>query len=192
MSDHAHTPGDSQAAPGDLERVRQFINTLDLESGEDELAGPEQASAWLKQNRLLHPDDTPLSRSEWDRIIHAREALRSLLRTHGGERLDPAALELLDREARRGFLLVRFSEDDDFELEPGVEGLDGALARIFATVHTAAIDGSWPLLKICGNDGCRWAFFDHSRNHSGVWCSMASCGNRMKARAYRERKANTS
>ena len=38
-----------------------------------------------------------------------------------------------------------------------------------------------------GNPDCRWAFYDGSKNRSGRWCDMASCGNRMKARAFRER-----
>ena len=32
-----------------------------------------------------------------------------------------------------------------------------------------------------------WAFYDHSRNRSGTWCEMGKCGNRAKARRWRER-----
>ena len=32
-----------------------------------------------------------------------------------------------------------------------------------------------------------WAFYDRSKNRSGRWCSMDSCGNVEKARAFRER-----
>jgi predicted RNA-binding Zn ribbon-like protein len=65
--------------------------------------------------------------------------------------------------------------------------VDAALAELLATVTTAAADGSWQRLKACADDGCRWAFYDTSRNRSGRWCSMAVCGNQQKARAYRER-----
>ncbi len=42
-------------------------------------------------------------------------------------------------------------------------------------------------LKICPN--CNWLFLDRSRNASRVWCDMAVCGNRHKAkRHYRRRK----
>jgi predicted RNA-binding Zn ribbon-like protein len=46
-------------------------------------------------------------------------------------------------------------------------------------------------LKICTNDECQWAFYDHSRNRSGAWCTMAVCGNRMKGRAFRRRQAES-
>jgi predicted RNA-binding Zn ribbon-like protein len=49
--------------------------------------------------------------------------------------------------------------------------------------------GTFERLKICRNDECQWAFYDHSRNRSGVWCTMAVCGNRMKGRAFRTRHA---
>ena len=52
---------------------------------------------------------------------------------------------------------------------------------------TAQADGTWHRLKACADDGCRWAFYDHSKNRRGRWCSMAVCGNQHKARAYRER-----
>jgi predicted RNA-binding Zn ribbon-like protein len=42
--------------------------------------------------------------------------------------------------------------------------------------------------KACRNDRCRWVFFDASKNRSSTWCSMASCGSRIKARTYRQRR----
>ncbi|MEX2032805.1 MAG: CGNR zinc finger domain-containing protein, partial [Dehalococcoidia bacterium] len=40
----------------------------------------------------------------------------------------------------------------------------------------------------CRGDDCHWAFFDRSKNRSRVWCDMAACGARSKARTYRERQ----
>jgi len=50
-------------------------------------------------------------------------------------------------------------------------------------------DGSWQRLKACRSETCRWAFIDNARNHSRLWCDMATCGNRAKARAFRSRSA---
>lgn len=45
-------------------------------------------------------------------------------------------------------------------------------------------------LRICPN--CRWLFIDRSRNGSRLWCDMAVCGNRQKAkRHYNRRKEET-
>jgi predicted RNA-binding Zn ribbon-like protein len=72
---------------------------------------------------------------------------------------------------------------------PYVEGVDGSLFRILATVHSAMTDGSWFRLKACRRSICRWAFYDRSRNRSGSWCAMATCGNREKTRGYYQRRA---
>jgi predicted RNA-binding Zn ribbon-like protein len=68
------------------------------------------------------------------------------------------------------------------------QGLDRALGDVLADVAAAMGDGSWPRLKACLADDCRWAFVDRSRNASRRWCDMRVCGNRQKARAFRARR----
>ncbi len=63
----------------------------------------------------------------------------------------------------------------------------GALAQLMAAATTSRIKGSWPRLKMCPAEECRWAFYDTSRNRSKRWCSMEVCGNRNKVRAFRDR-----
>ncbi|MBT1159790.1 CGNR zinc finger domain-containing protein [Aminobacter anthyllidis] len=41
-------------------------------------------------------------------------------------------------------------------------------------------------LRICPN--CNWLFVDRSRNGSRLWCDMAVCGNRQKARRHYGRR----
>jgi len=55
---------------------------------------------------------------------------------------------------------------------------DSALALLSAEVRQR--------LRICPN--CRWLFLDRSRNGSRVWCDMAVCGNRAKARRHYNRR----
>jgi predicted RNA-binding Zn ribbon-like protein len=63
----------------------------------------------------------------------------------------------------------------------------GALGRLVIDVTDAMTAGTWPRLKVCANDTCRWAFYDHSRAGTGKWCSMRLCGNRAKQKAWRNR-----
>ena len=76
----------------------------------------------------------------------------------------------------------------DWRLRPAEAGVDGFLGGILATLARGMADGSWSRVKSCRNDTCRWLFYDHSRNRSGTWCTMAICGSRMKSRAYRSRQ----
>jgi predicted RNA-binding Zn ribbon-like protein len=65
----------------------------------------------------------------------------------------------------------------------------GALGRILAEVAGAMRDETWLRMKACRAEDCRWAYLDTAKNRSRAWCSMSSCGNRAKVRAYRERRA---
>jgi predicted RNA-binding Zn ribbon-like protein len=44
-------------------------------------------------------------------------------------------------------------------------------------------------LRPCGNPECNKFLVDHSKPNTARWCSMASCGNRMKARRHQQRRA---
>jgi predicted RNA-binding Zn ribbon-like protein len=46
-------------------------------------------------------------------------------------------------------------------------------------------------LRPCANTECRLFLIDHSKANSARWCSMAACGNRMKARRHYQRARGT-
>ncbi|GGF32856.1 CGNR zinc finger domain-containing protein [Subtercola lobariae] len=45
-------------------------------------------------------------------------------------------------------------------------------------------------LRACENPECNKFLIDHSKPNTARWCSMASCGNRMKARRYQARRSS--
>jgi len=47
-------------------------------------------------------------------------------------------------------------------------------------------------VRECGGVDCRWLFLDTSKNRTRQWCSMASCGNREKARRHYQRRRTAS
>jgi predicted RNA-binding Zn ribbon-like protein len=42
-------------------------------------------------------------------------------------------------------------------------------------------------VSACSNPECRWLFLDTSKNQSRRWCDMKLCGNRLKARRFRQK-----
>lgn len=174
-----------QTAPGRLEVLRGFVNTLDVEHDDDRLADAGAASGWLRANGLAAP--RRLAPNEVERLRAVREALRQmLLANNTGEPAPAAALATLNEQSRDAVVGLRFSPGGA-ELVTGCDGVDAPIAELLAIAHDAMGDGSWRRLKLCPADDCLWAFYDHSRNRSGTWCEMGDCGNRAKARAYRER-----
>jgi predicted RNA-binding Zn ribbon-like protein len=181
-------PGGRLPAPGNLALVQEFVNTVDVEDGTDELPDPERLRAWLAGRELLDAGEL-LGAADLQRAAEVREALRALLHANAGEALDAEAVATLNRAARNARLLLRFAGDGRAGLEPDAAGVEQALARLLAIVYGAMAEGTWWRLKACRNDACQWAFYDHSKNRSGRWCTMESCGNAMKARAYRRRRS---
>jgi predicted RNA-binding Zn ribbon-like protein len=183
----AHDHDHPKAAPAELDHVRVFVNTLDLETHEDELSDAAATACWFAERDLL-PAGEQLSESDVRQAREMREALRKLLLSHNGAALDPAAVGSVNAAAKSAELVVRFDERGDAALVPVRPGIDGALGRLLAIVFRATGDGTWERLKACPAEDCEWAFYDWSKNGSGTWCDMAVCGNRAKARAYRERR----
>ena len=177
-----------QDAPGDLEHVRAFVNTLEIDEARDELTTAAALARWLAERGLAAPG-VKASRQDLEHAVGLREALRaSLLANNEGEPTPPSAVRVIDEAALRARLNPRFDLGGSPLLEPGASGIDGALGRLLAIVHEAVAHGTWPRLKACREDTCQWAFYDHTKNRSGSWCTMQVCGNRAKARAYRRRQ----
>jgi predicted RNA-binding Zn ribbon-like protein len=180
----------SKAAPGPLALVQALVNTQYGQGryAHVELTSPEQLRAWLVAHRLL-PDGTAVTAGDFRRFLQLREALRSLLRANNERETPASQVEVLNRLASNAPLTVRFQHDGVSTLEPDLAGVDGAIAGLVGIVFTAMTDGTWARLKACRHERCQKAFYDTSKNRSGAWCSMAGCGSRLKARAYRQRRA---
>jgi predicted RNA-binding Zn ribbon-like protein len=69
--------------------------------------------------------------------------------------------------------------------------LDGDARALLATIAREAVELFGGLdrtrIRICEGEGCAILFLDLSRAGGRRWCSMSGCGNRAKARAFRER-----
>ena len=145
----------------DVELVLDFLNTLDLDRGRDVLDDPLAWSAWLA--------DRGLTSGPPARVRAVRAGLRAAV---GGPPAPPPPPVDVRVEVIAGI--------------PRLAAADVTGAVLAAASRLAVLD-EWERFKVCPADDCRWVFFDRSRNRSRTWCSMRVCGNREKARAWRER-----
>jgi predicted RNA-binding Zn ribbon-like protein len=83
-----------------------------------------------------------------------------------------------------GFLEVAGLPDLDVDpLAGGGSPVAGAIALSTARFLTG---GEIDRLKMCDNAGCRWVFYDETRNRRRRWCGP--CGNVDRVRRFRERR----
>jgi predicted RNA-binding Zn ribbon-like protein len=171
-----------------LDLVRDFVNTLDFETGIDRISSPDELAMWFSEQGLVDDLVEP-TEPELADALAVREAIRELLLANNGVATDAdAASKTLEEAGRKARLGVRF-ENGRPVLAPEDDGARGAIGRVVATVAELAPTDEWKRLKTCRDETCRVAFYDQSRNRSRAWCSMEVCGNRDKQRGYRERHA---
>ncbi len=175
---------EDKPAPGRLELVHGFLNTWSDELGIEDFATTRATEQWLRDAGLWLRRKA-MTDAEARRVRELRDALRRfvLART---DRQHIATLRPFAAGARLG---VAFTDRGETELTALGDGVDQVTAVLLAIIHTSRVDGTWERLKCCELQSCGWAFYDTTRNRSGRWCSMRTCGSRHKARAYLKRKA---
>lgn len=119
------------------------------------------------------------TRSELQYLRQTREALQGMIR---GE---PEAVERLTATIDRTVLLPEITH----------EGIHWALDAPADKQLAARVVLAWShvmqelpgRLRACANTECNLFLIDHSRPGTAKWCSMSTCGNRMKVRAHARR-----
>jgi predicted RNA-binding Zn ribbon-like protein len=178
-------------APGDLEVLQRCLNLHEHDAEGATLDPPlEMIRAFLVDRGLLAPKER-FTEEDRETYLELRRALRALIERNHGEALSPEDADVIDRLGVRAGLHPHFHAERHPTLEPRGEGAAAAFGRIVAIAFVASFDGTFAHLKTCADEGCRAVFYDRSKNHSGRWCSMESCGNRAKVRAWRERQKAT-
>lgn len=173
----------AQRAPGELELVRRFVNTLNIEAGTDRLADVAAWKEWATATGITGP----ASAAELRRAVQLREALRlALLANHDREALPEATAAALTDAAQWPGARVAFTADG-LRLSTDRGGIARLVVDVVNATTGAMADGTWPRLKACVTDNCRWAFYDYSRSRTGRWCAMGICGNRAKQSRWREK-----
>jgi predicted RNA-binding Zn ribbon-like protein len=187
-------------APPPLLLVQAFVDTLDLDLGTDMFARAEEAHAWLADAGLIDAASSagpasPGFASDLRLAREVRESIRALIAHNTSD--EPLAgddLRPLEQVGHEGQPRLQVAADGQVSLEaeaPAGRVVAGLLGLLLI-IRDAQADGSWDRLKLCGNPDCRWAFYDRSHSRRGAWCDMASCGNRLKNRNLRARRAQLS
>lgn len=178
------------SAPGELEFVRLFVNTFDPEKPEgDPLLASESTRDWLAGQGFDAGDIVGEEVRTAMRALRGALLAELLAHSHDGSAED--AWAALATQLSGTGLYVAF-EGEHVRLEPqSRKGFDALRGAIASRVYDAVQNGQWRRLKACRKNTCLLAFFDRSKNGSGIWCDMAVCGNRVKAQRRRSRDRST-
>jgi predicted RNA-binding Zn ribbon-like protein len=152
----------------------ELLNTTPVVDGVpgDELGDAGDGAAWLEARHR------PGSTAEWRSVRTARDQLQQVVR-------GPASPESLAP------LLARVTQRPTLDADGVQWRLDvpaGQTAAVAAVLAWDELRRTSPgRLRPCANDECSLFLIDHSKPNRARWCSMAVCGNRLKARRHYER-----
>ena len=142
----------------------------------DDLADPARARAWLVSAGGVGTDE------ELRHVLQVRSALQAVVR---GEQ-PPAVLAPFVRDA------VRIPDITDGQVAWTLSVAPERRLAVRAVLAWDALAKQRPgRLRACANDECRLFLIDRTRNNTARWCSMAVCGNRLKARRHYQRARPT-
>jgi predicted RNA-binding Zn ribbon-like protein len=183
-----------------------LLNTCWMSSGVpvDQLASDDGARAWLAaagssgglawlSAAASSPAATAAVRGP---LTQAREAIREALSDKGaaGEqgRTGKAAVERLNTVLSRARVRLSVGADRTPVRELDVADPVWRPAVLAAANLLDLLEAAPDRIRRCQHPACVLWFFDTTRSATRRWCSMATCGNRAKARKHYDRTRSSS
>lgn len=159
------------STPDDEALLLDLLNTTPVIDGTatDTLADFDTAAQWMTRHAIA------ADHGEWTSLLEARTLLQAIVR--GDE--SPSTLQPV--LARTHLVPAATEEGIDWELSPGSGAVRAALAWDALRITSPG------RLRPCANTECQLFLIDRSKPNTARWCSMAVCGNRMKARRHHSR-----
>lgn len=175
-----------------LALVQDFLNTRGLEGyGADLLADTASAGEWAANavrawSAMRGTDLRPPALDDAD-LAKLRAVRATISNLVAGEA--PSG-----RGAGPVSASFALSDEGEVRLDPSGSGWRWLAAALWGEILLGQHAGTWRRVKQCHNHRCGSTFYDRSKNNSGVWHDVKTCGNAANLRASRARRraANSS
>jgi hypothetical protein len=193
---------DIDCAPGGLGLVQDLLNTIasGVPQQPDLLADLKSAQTWVNiaTARLSAATGQPVPAVVLDdpglqELRAFRDELHDEVAARGHAVPEPG--DAVPRPTgtgpavpRTASATLRLGEDGSVHVEPRGTGWQLLISLVLAALFEAQWADTRRRIKTCRNPRCRVAFYDRSRNNSGVWHSVRICGYPANLRAHRARQ----
>ncbi len=173
------------SAPGGLGLVQDFLNTRAIDGyGPDLLGDPELAGDWVvaavrawSSVRDVKLQAPKLSDGDLVKLRGVRAAIEQLV---AGEPPSPGSVGVVASFA--------LSDAGELRLDPSGSGWRWLASALWGEILLSQHADTWRRIKRCNNHRCGATFYDRSKNNSGVWHDVKTCGNAVNLRASRARR----
>ena len=164
-----------------------FVGTLRARRNSrptEKLGAPSDLDAWFVESGLVARATASVP-ADLNAAVEVREAIYSLVWARLHERpLPEDAVTTVNAAAAAPPLTAALTRDG--------WSRSGTARQALSHIAREAVEivggEQAALLRECSRPECTQVYLDTSRGHRREWCSMSTCGSRMKAKAYRERR----
>ena len=188
----------------DLELCLDFTDSVDWRTSshaEDQLVSYPKLLEWSRRHHILDAkQETTLSKGttkdDSERVladaIRLREAIYRIFSAIAHKKKAEAKdLGILNEYLARGLPRLRVAASEEFYGWDwsGTISPDMMIYPIASSAASLLTSDDISRIRECANEeeGCGSLFLDGSKSQTRRWCSMKSCGNRSKFRAYYDR-----
>lgn len=169
--------------------VLDFCNTLVFHGDvkEDRLLSVEDAENFWQS---FFEDDCKFNRRQLDDLLELRTELRELFKLIVEKRCSEDSFKKVNKYLGKHPFVFRIDFLGDSIVSSITSTKEDPTTSLVYALHSFLGKFDLTRLKKCNNPNCSHFFYDKSKNNLRVWCSMKTCGNIMKARAFHQRKRN--
>ena len=167
-----------------IEKLNDYLDLVDW--GEDAGVLNTREAGQLRDTAEQRPEDAA---TVLEVALNLCEAIYRIFGAIGNKRpIDPADLSVLNAalpEALSRMQVVPTTQGFGWRWIKSQDSLDAMLWPVARSAADLLLSDDLDRVRECVDDrGCGYLFIDTSRNRSRRWCSMASCGNRAKAKRH--------
>lgn len=176
-----------------------FVNTEVIDQGErlDLLASFSDLLSWMVAAKMMTPTQALRVENDWSSarslaVLDEAKRFRGMMRrmidqlAHRKALPQKALSEINEKLLARSSFREVIKKGRRFESRIECHFAEPAqlLARLADSAADLVCSYDHSLVKRCKNPACILYFYDTTKNHRRNWCSMATCGNRMKVAAF--------
>lgn len=169
-----------------------FINT-EYGTGDERhdcFADDLSVLGWLKTAGLM-PESTEAPPGLLAEARRLRDAARTVV--HAAMKSAASDLTVVNRILEKGHPETRLQWDEEtqryrIDVRSDAHSAASLLWPVADALVKLITDDKFEYVRQCEAHNCILLFHDLSKSHRRRWCSMATCGNRMKVAAFRNRK----
>lgn len=180
-----------------------FVNTELIKGGQivDLLENFVDLVTWLTTAEILNTLQSKQILESWNNTQEGEQTLRvvrefrtilkrAVERIVAGKKTEQLTVKKINEYLRHQCIYTKLTEVGG-RFEKTQHSDFNEPIKLLAPIAAAASDlfcsADFGLVRKCESESCVLYFYDITKNHARRWCSMSSCGNRMKVAAHYQR-----